>query len=181
MAPSNFIFLEAEYPILFNIGQSAEYHLHTDPAASLMKLRVFAERLTVKLFKEHALEFPEENTQFQRLKALEFAQVLPFSIKDILHHIRKTGNTASHTGETEASEAKQNLLQGFKLAKWYCETYSTKQVDISSIKFQEPANLDARHALKLLEDDYKELEAKFNQLLAERDTQGLPEDNKATL
>ncbi|WP_114778718.1 type I restriction-modification system endonuclease [Botryobacter ruber] len=181
MTPSNFSFLEAEYPILFNIGQSAEYHLHTDPAASLIKLRLFAERLTVKLFEEHALAFPEENTQFQRLKSLEFEQVLPYSIKDILHHIRKTGNTASHSGEGEADIAKHNLLLAFKLAKWYYETYSHNPSDITGVRFQIPANLDARHALKLLEDDYKELEAKFNQLLAERNTQGLPNDKQQAI
>ncbi|OKL38557.1 type I restriction-modification system endonuclease [Pontibacter flavimaris] len=181
MTPSNFSFLEAEYPILFNIGQSAEYHLHTDPTASLMKLRLFAERLTVKLFEEHALEFPEENTQHQRLKLLAYEQVLPYNIKDILHHIRKSGNTASHTGESESGEAKHSLLLAFKLAKWFYETYGSLHTDISAVKFQVPANLDARHALKLLEEDYKELEERFSKLLAERNTQGLPEEKQQAI
>ncbi|GAB2767414.1 hypothetical protein GCM10027275_07190 [Rhabdobacter roseus] len=59
MTPSNFSFLEAEYPILFNIGQSAEYHLHTDPASSLMKQRLFAERLTIKPLKEKVDKLPQ--------------------------------------------------------------------------------------------------------------------------
>lgn len=102
MTLSNFSFLETEYHILFNIGQSAEFHLHTDPAASLVKLRVFSERMTEKLFEEHALEFPVDDTQHLRLKKLEAEQVLPYNIKDILHHIRKVGNAASHTGVGKA-------------------------------------------------------------------------------
>lgn len=36
---SNFLFLESEFPILFNIGQSAEFNLHQDPVTCIFKLR----------------------------------------------------------------------------------------------------------------------------------------------
>ena len=46
MAYSNFEFLEEEFPILFNIGQSAEYNLYSDPNVTMVKMRQFGEKAT---------------------------------------------------------------------------------------------------------------------------------------
>jgi len=181
MTPSNFSFLEDEFAILFNIGQSAEFYLHQDPVSSMFKMRLFAERLTEKLFEEHALEFPYEDTQHNRLKMLEFENVLPSNIKDLLFHIKNKGNVAIHQNKATVEEAKHSLFLAFKLSKWFYETYSTLSQDISGFKFQVPANLDARHALHELESHYKELEARFNRLLEERNTQGLPEEKQQAI
>ncbi|MEP0712786.1 MAG: hypothetical protein ABJC55_12755, partial [Algoriphagus sp.] len=62
MTDSNFSFLEPEFPILFNIGQSAEFNLHQDPVTCLFKLRQFGERVTEYLFEEHHMDFPYDNT-----------------------------------------------------------------------------------------------------------------------
>ncbi|MEJ8756794.1 type I restriction-modification system endonuclease [Pontibacter sp. H259] len=175
MTPSNFNFLEEEFPILFNIGQSAEFYLHQDPVASLFKIRLFAERMTEKLFEEHALDFPYENSQHNRLKTLEFEKVLPANIKDLFFHIKDKGNVAVHQNKGTAEDAKHSLFLAFKLSKWFYETYSSLNQDISGNKFHTPANLDARHALHELESNYKDLEARFNKLLEQRDTKGLPE------
>ncbi|WP_205319224.1 hypothetical protein [Runella rosea] len=59
---SNFFFLKDEFPILFNIGVSAENYLHRGPVYCLSKLRLFGEKLTQLLFEEHALEFPLDNS-----------------------------------------------------------------------------------------------------------------------
>ncbi len=72
MAPSNLSYLEKEYPILFNIGQAAEFNIHQDPITCLFKLRQFGEKLTEYLFEEHHLEFPYGNSFHNRLKTLEF-------------------------------------------------------------------------------------------------------------
>jgi len=44
MANSNFHYLEKEFTILFNIGQAAEFNLHSDPVTCLFKLRQFGEK-----------------------------------------------------------------------------------------------------------------------------------------
>ncbi len=42
MTPSNFSFLEKEFPLLHNLAASAEYHLYSDP--SLLKLKQFGQK-----------------------------------------------------------------------------------------------------------------------------------------
>ena len=76
MNQSNFIFLRKEFPILYNVGKSAEYNLYTDPITTLFKLRQFGERLSEILFEEHHLDFPSENTFHIRIKTLEFEKIL---------------------------------------------------------------------------------------------------------
>ena len=46
MTPSNFSFLEKEFPLLHNLATSAEYHTYSDPVTALIKLSQFGEKLT---------------------------------------------------------------------------------------------------------------------------------------
>ena len=131
MKPSNFIFLEEEFPLLFNLGQSAEYNLHPDPVTCLMKLRQFAEQLTILIFDSIGLGFPEENSFHQQVKKLNAEQVLPSTIKDFIYTIRKKGNDANHAVNGDLKEATNVLFSSFKLGKWFYEACSVKNKDIS--------------------------------------------------
>jgi len=164
---SNFIFLKKNFPILSNIGTSAEYHLYSDPVVTLIKLRLFGERVTDILFKEHGLEFPSENTFHNRLKGLSFGKLLPQRVKDLLFTIKNKGNIAAHANKGSVEEAKTILFSAFKIGKWLEETYSSN-VDLDNVRYSLPPNLDARHALSLLENEYSELEKKFNELIKQR-------------
>lgn len=176
MEYSNFEFLATEFPILYNIGQSAEFNLHTDPVSSLFKLRLFAEKLTAKLFEEHFLEFPRENSLHNQLKTLQFEGALPGSVKDLLFAIKNTGNLAVHQHKGTIEDANRMLFSAFKVGKWFYQTYSEVNKDISSVRFSAPKNLDARHALHELEKQYGELEANFNQMLDQRERGGIADE-----
>lgn len=176
MQESNFQFLEKEFPILFNIGNSAELNLNADPVVSLFKLRQFGERITEIVFEEHSLDFPFDNTFHNRIKVLWFEKILPSTINDILFTIKDKGNVAVHQSKGTFEDAKYNLFSSFKLAKWFYSTYSKENADVNNLKFHVPENLDARHALHLLETDYSELEAKFNAVLSEREIKGISEE-----
>ncbi|MFC5192918.1 hypothetical protein ACFPIK_14170 [Algoriphagus aquatilis] len=66
MTFSNFSFLESEFPILFNIGQSAEFHLFQDAVTCIFKIRQFGERVKVKGINQ----LPEKiESQYQSLKS----------------------------------------------------------------------------------------------------------------
>ena len=67
MAESNFTYLEKEFPLLFNLVQSAEYNLYTDFPVCIFKLRAFGEKLTEVLFDRHGISFPYENTFHNRM------------------------------------------------------------------------------------------------------------------
>lgn len=158
---SNFHFLEAEFPLLLNIGQSAEYYVYSDPVVSVSKLRFWGEKVTEVLFEKHGLAFPEENTFHNRLKTLQFEGVLPDSVADLFFNLKTKGNKAVHTHEASESDAKGALFTCFKLAKWFFETYADSDKDLSQLRFKVPPDLDARHALGELGKEYEDLEARF--------------------
>ncbi|PMD88285.1 type I restriction-modification system endonuclease, partial [Siphonobacter sp. BAB-5405] len=170
---SNFSFLAPEFSILANIGESAEFLLFTDPASSLSKLRLFGEKLTELLFEKHSLAFPYENNFHYRLLTLKDENILPATVKDILFLIKKVGNRAVHDGSALERDAKDGLRSMFNVARWFFETYAKEEKDLSSLFYQEPTYVDTRLALQKLEEDYRKLEKRLNDLLAERDTEGL--------
>jgi type I restriction enzyme R subunit len=178
MTPSNFTYLEKEFPILFNIGQAAEFNMHDDPVTCLFKLRQFGEILTEYLFEEHRIEFPYDNSFHNRLKTLEFESILPGNVRDLLHTIKNKGNIAVHQNRATLEDAKGSLFSAFKVAKWFYQSYSEENNDIYEVSFQLPEKLDARHALNEAEKKYKELEAQFKELLSQRDTAGLPAEKQ---
>lgn len=178
MIQSNFSYLEHEFPILFNIGLAAEFNLYQDPVTCLWKLRQFGERVSEMLFELHHLDFPYDNSFHSRLKALEYENILPPQVKDLLHTIKNKGNRAVHDNEGSLEEAKSLLFSTFKIAKWFYQAYSEKNDDLSAEKFHLPENKDARHALYILEEDYAELQQKFEKLLNERSTTRLPEEKR---
>ncbi len=178
MSQSNFSYLETEFPILFNIGQAAEFNLHEDPVTCLFKLRQFGEKLTEILFEEHHLEFPYENTFHNRLKTLEFEGILPSAVKDLFHAIKGKGNVAVHQNKGTLEDAKGTLFLSFKISKWFYQSYSEENKEISQLKFHVPEKLDTRHALHELESNYEALQQKFDDLLKERDTSGIPKEKQ---
>ena len=173
--PSNFIFLKEEFPILANIAETAELNIYSDPVTALFKLRQFGEKYVHILFDEHGMELPRESTFHNCLKDLEYNGVLPERVKDLLFTIKNKGNYAVHDNKGTTDDAKTILFSAFKIAKWLCETYSVKSVDLSDIKFNPPVEVDTQKELQDLEISYKELEEKFNKLQAERKTEGITE------
>jgi len=170
MTSSNFTYLETEFPILYNIGCSAEYNLHSDPVTTLWKLRVFEEKIVDYLFEEHNLEKPRENTLHNRIRILEDERILQPNIASLIHNIKHKGNIATHESKGTLEDAKTILFSAFKVAKWFYQSYSTENRNIVDLKFSIPPNQDARHALNELEKNFTELEQKFKALLLEKET-----------
>ena len=169
MSKSNFTYLKEDFPILFNIGQMAEMYVYVDPVTSLFKLRQFAEKLTELLFEEHYLEFPFENTFNNQLKTLAYENLLPDRVNDLLHTIKNKGNIAVHQNKGTVDDAKTILFSTFKVAKWFFETYSNSTDSIADLKFSPPIEEQENKELQQLEADYKALETRFNELLANRE------------
>lgn len=166
MTSSNFHFIEEEFPLLFNLGNSAEYNLHTDPGTALMKLRQFAEHLTELIYEAVGMEFPDDNRFHMRIQKLSYEKVLPENVKDFFYNVRVKGNAANHTFVGSFEDAKHALFSSFKLGKWFYEAYSVKNKKIDDVKFHVPDNLDARHALNELEKQHTALQADFEALTA---------------
>ncbi|HAK31398.1 MAG TPA: type I restriction-modification system endonuclease, partial [Sphingobacterium sp.] len=168
MAVSNFQFLEQEYPLLFNLAQAAEYNLYQDPATSLFKLRQYGEYMAKQIFETYGIELPED-TKFQNLiYNLRSQGILPSNVIDHFTILRKQGNDAVHEYVGTTADATSSLFSAFKLGKWFYESYSVKNMDISTLRFGTPKDLDARHALHILEQENKVLKEQYEQAIAQQ-------------
>lgn len=170
MAVSNFQFLEQEYPLLFNLAQAAEYNLYQDPATSLFKLRQYGEYMAKQIFETYGIDLPDD-TKFQNLiYNLRSQGILPSNVIDHFTILRKQGNDAVHEYVGTTADATSSLFSAFKLGKWFYESYSVKNIDISSLRFGTPKDLDARHALHILEQENKVLKEQYEQAIAQQKT-----------
>ena len=166
---SNFRFLSSEYPILAHLGILAEKYIHDDPNSSLFKMRLFGEKMVEAIFEMHHLDFPYDNTAFRRLELLKDEAILEENILGLFHTIRKSGNQAVHDGKTGKELGMNLLFSGFKIAKWFYETYSEESTSINGLKFQQPEKIDLEKDFKNLEQEYLQLEQKFTDLIKERE------------
>ncbi len=165
---SNFQFLSGDFPLLANIGESAEHYLHTEPPICLGKLRLFGEKVVDVLYEKHGLSFPTENTQHGRLKDLKQKFVLPLPIANLLFAIKDKGNLAVHENKGTVEEASTMLQSAFRVAKWLMQIYGTPTENIEALAFRLPPAFDAKSVILQLEKDYKELEEKYTQLQAQQ-------------
>ena len=169
MKSSNFEFLETEFPLLANLGKSAELNLFQDPVTTLFKLRQLGEKLIYLVYEEHYLEFPEQSNFHSLLLKIRPEQIIPERVLDLFFSIKNKGNVAVHDIKGSVEDAKTILFAAFKVAKWFYETYSQENEDLSELKFREPEKLVPNQEVSNLELEFKELEKKFNALLAERE------------
>lgn len=167
--------------MLYNIAQAAEYQVHSDAVTCLFKLRQLGEKLTIYICDTHHVSPSREPSFHNRLKELEYENILPQTIVQLFHSLKQKGNVAVHQNRASPDDAKGTLFTAFKLAKWFYQTYSEEMHDISDARFSLPKNLDARHALHLLEQEYAALEAKFNELLAQKEAKPLSEQQHETI
>lgn len=171
---SNFGFLKNEFPILFNLAQTAEQYLHTDPNAALFKMRLFSERTVETIFEIHQLEFPYDDSAYRRIQVLFDEGLIEHNINALLHNIRKAGNKAAHTTSNLSTNTMGTLLSTFKVAKWFYQAYADNVENISTQRFHPPERIDLQSDILKLETDYKQLEEKFNKVIQERSIGQLP-------
>lgn len=121
---SNFEFLNRYWPVLAQLGANAENYLYSDPNACIYKLGMFAERLVQEILVfEHMDEPKIDNTHANRIRLLKRAGLLPYEIDNTLYVLRKTRNSAVHTGKDSVDEAKTLLSMTYNLAVWFMEIY----------------------------------------------------------
>src|SRR5690606_27370367 len=87
----------------------------------------------------------------------------------LIHNIKYRGNVAVHQTKGSVDDAKTVLFSAFKLAKWFYETFSKQNRDISTAKFSMPEAYDAHKELAKLKKEYDSLEKRLNELLILRE------------
>ncbi|MCS4301203.1 type I restriction-modification system endonuclease [Chryseobacterium sp. BIGb0232] len=135
--PSKFLFLKDLYPELFNCSRLAETLYYIDASSSISKSRLFCEKL-VGLIAGFESEDISNLNQHDAIQYLNHHEILPDTITDIFHVIRKSGNRASHNGSNKSDEALFILKKIFSLAKWFFETY--EEDTIENLVYELPPN-----------------------------------------
>lgn len=109
---SNFEFLDR---LDRELGRLAVSYFQDDPSTSLIRLRQFGERLTLRHATLVGCEVQDGTTQADVLRRLQYERSAPDRVFDVLHHIRKFGNGAVHDGTGNHQEALACLKMAVQL------------------------------------------------------------------
>lgn len=163
---SNFEFLNKYWPMLAQLGANAENYLYSDPNACIYKLGMFSERLVQEMLVfEHMDEPQTDNTHANRIRLLKRAGLLPYEIDNTLYVLRKTRNSAVHTGADSVDEAKTFLSMTYNLAVWFMETYGDWGFIAEDFVMPEEVH-QAADLKSIIEDQEKEI-AELSKKLAQ--------------
>lgn len=121
---SNFIFLEKAFPVLSQIGSTAEAYLYSDSNSCLIKLGLFGETIVNIMLKLDNIAPPSfDNTHANRIKLLKKEGLLPKDIDDILYSLRMARNKAVHANYDSFEDCKILLEMAYNLGVWFMQTY----------------------------------------------------------
>lgn len=122
---ANFEFLRAESEQLFRLAAQAEHYFRSDPNASLVKLRQFAELLAREVgARTKSLRSPDASLA-DLLGELGRSSYVSRQALDLFHYLRKSGNQAAHGGLDDFATALTALKVGRELGAWYVRGYGT--------------------------------------------------------
>jgi len=114
------------------------------------------------------MEFPHQYGLHNRIRELKYENILPDQIATLLTRVRIKGNLGVHQGKASHNDAISSLLASFSISKWFVSTYGEESYpELSAQKFHKPENLDARHALKVLEEEFELRETEYQNKIAE--------------
>ena len=151
MKSINFEFLRDSWSDLAALGGFAESYAHNDPQSALVKLRMFAERMVLGIYRKLGLPRPPQSNFIDLLNNDTFKAVAPKVILDKLHAIRIHGNKAAHGEKVSQRTALWLLKEAHDLARWFYMSQLGGQL-VNCPAFQEPpaggAAVDAKARLK---------------------------------
>lgn len=124
MKKNVFDYLENDYEYLNSYIVEINKNLFITPYTSIVKGRLFAEKLSQEISKLEGLGSLEELTQVDRLRKLKIEDDISNEVYNLFHTIRRIGNSAVHEGvEGELSEALNIHRCIYKLTGWFVEVY----------------------------------------------------------
>lgn len=125
---SNFTFLDSNFPVLAQIGATAEEYLYTDPNSCLFKLGLLGETIVNFMMQLDSIQPPRyDNTHSNRIKLLKGQGLLPREIDDILYSLRMARNKAVHANYDSLEQCKVLIGMAHELSIWFMQTYGDWQ------------------------------------------------------
>ena len=136
MAQSNFDFLQA-YPTLFTLASNAEKYFWHDPNTALIKTRQFAELIAKTIAVHYRIAEGNSLTQNDLLRKFKYDLDLDQDILTLFHYLRKQGNDATHTYESDRKSAIQSIELAWQLAVWFYRTFADEQEEFEPTPFSQ--------------------------------------------
>jgi type I restriction enzyme R subunit len=122
---SNFEFLNPAFPMLSNLGGTAENYLYTDTNSCLIKLGLFGETIVNLMLQIDGIEPPTyENTHANRIRLLKKEGLISQGIDDILYALRTKRNKAVHDNYDSFEDCVTLLEMAHNLGIWFFQTYA---------------------------------------------------------
>ena len=118
MQSVNFEFLRASRPDIAALGGFAEHYAFNDPASSLAKLRLLAERVTESVYDAFRLPRPSQPNLIDLLNEESFRRIVPAVVQTKLHSLRTRGNKAVHANQGNTHTALAMVREAFDIACW---------------------------------------------------------------
>lgn len=156
MGSLNFSFIEGREPLLYRLASLAESLFPTDPNTSLLKTRQFGEAVAQQVAAHSKRLELQDLTQVDRINRLKADGLLPRSMADMLHFIRKKGNEANHSLHDNASDALTCIKFAQSVSLWYVRVFHADAADLPD-RFLPP---------KAPDDPTPELKQQIDELLA---------------
>lgn len=169
MKQSNFKFLENKWPLLSKLAELAEKNLYNDPNTTMIKLRMFGEKVVEFIIAEEKLEDTEERNQISRLSLLKEQELIEDELVDMFHAIRKTGNKATHDAFSSEREASTLLSLAYKLAVWFMQVYGEYSFEPVDFVLPDKSTMDKAVLSEEIQKLSEEYEDKLKGLAEELD------------
>lgn len=112
---SNFSRFSNYDALLSHIGRQAEIYAHVDPSVTLLKLRIFCERLVARAAASRGVLLDPHSPLIQRIRDIEQRGVVTRAQAGVLHALRRAGNLAAHGNAANARDARRLLESAFEV------------------------------------------------------------------
>lgn len=120
----NFAFLSRAAAPAWTLASCAEQRVFDDPHSSLLKLRLFGEMLAQRVAAANGVSAGERHSQFELLRLLTEAGLLPVEIRQDFHDLRTHGNAAAHRLAGDTALALRLLASAHRIGGWYVHAYA---------------------------------------------------------
>jgi type I restriction enzyme R subunit len=176
-APTNFAFLQAEWPQIFSEAQKAEALVYPDPRTACFYARRALEMALQWAYKSDAtLKLPYQDNLSALIHEPTFVRLVGPTVHAKAVLINRNGNSAVHSGRPVTSTDSFNTVRElFHVTYWLARTYSgtppSPDLTFNGDLLRKASALPPQTQAKLLqlEADLNAREARLTDLLAERE------------
>lgn len=158
--PSNFTYLQTEWPSIYEKVRKAEKAVITEPVTAGFYCRLALEETIKNIYREHYIELPYNSTVYSLMSHPEFRELVPAQhLAGVDKYTRVIGNSASHGKQVSKEEALISIKYLFTFLKWFALQYSKVEPEV-------PGHFDESYIPKVGEQQkkLKEMQAEIARL-----------------